>query len=132
MMDDDAFSRWLGIEVKEIEPGHAELEMAVRPEMLNGFRVAHGGIVYSLADSALAFASNSHGRVALALENNISYTRKVEEGDLLTATAEELSLGSRIGVYRITVTRQDGKTVAVFRGTVFRTGEQHFPDEKEG
>lgn len=132
MMDDDAFSRWLGIEVKEIGPGHAKLEMTVRPEMLNGFGVAHGGIAYSLADSALAFASNSHGRVALALENNISYTRKVEDGDTLTATAEELSLGNRIAVYRILVTRRDDKTVGIFRGTVFRTKEQHFPDgEKE-
>lgn len=130
MMGDDAFSRWLGIEVKEISPGHAKLEMSVRPEMLNGFGVAHGGIAYSLADSALAFASNSHGRVALALENNISYTRKVEDGDTLTATAEELSLGNRIAVYRILVTRQDEKTVAIFRGTVFRTKERHFPEEE--
>ncbi|MDX1618425.1 MAG: hotdog fold thioesterase [Balneolaceae bacterium] len=130
MMADDAFSRWLGIEVREIRPGYTELELTVRPEMLNGFRVAHGGIAYALADSALAFASNSHGRVALALENNISYTRKVEEGNVLTATAEELSLGSRIGVYRIAVSRQDGKGVALFRGTVFRTKEYHFPDEE--
>jgi len=128
MMGDDAFSRWMGIDVEEIRPGFARLEMTVSPEMLNGFGVAHGGLAFSLADSALAFASNSHGRVALALENNISYTRKVEEGDRLTATAEELSLGNRIGVYRIAVTRQDGKTVAIFRGTVFRTSELHFPE----
>lgn len=130
MMDNDAFSRWLGIEVKEVKPGYAELELTVRPEMLNGFGVAHGGIAFSLADSALAFASNSHGRVALALENNISFIRKVEDGDVLTATAEELSLGNRIGVYRIAVTRQDGKKVGVFRGTVFRTKERHFPDQE--
>lgn len=130
MTADDAFSRWLGIVVKELKPGYAKLEMTVRAEMLNGFGVAHGGIAFSLADSALAFASNGYGKVSLALENNISFTRKVVEGDILTATVEELSLASRIGVYRITVTRQDNKTVAVFRGTVYRTPEQHFPDVK--
>lgn len=129
MMADDPFSRWLGIEIGRLAPGAAELTMTVRGEMLNGFGVSHGGIAFSLADSALAFASNSHGRVALALENNISFTRKVSEGDVLTATAEELSLGRRIGVYRIAVTRQDGTGVALFRGTVFRTPQLHFPDE---
>lgn len=130
MMAADAFSQWLGIKVEELKPGYAKLEMTVRAEMINGFGVAHGGIAFSLADSALAFASNGYGKVSLALENNISFTRKVVEGDILTATVEELSLASRIGVYRITVTRQDNKTVAVFRGTVYRTPEQHFPDVK--
>lgn len=130
MMAADAFSQWLGIKVEELKPGYTKLEMTVRAEMLNGFGVAHGGIAFSLADSALAFASNGYGKVSLALENNISFTRKVVEGDILTATVEELSLASRIGVYRITVTRQDNKTVAVFRGTVYRTPEQHFPDVK--
>lgn len=130
MMADDPFSRWLDIEVEKVKPGFVKLSMTVGPEMLNGFGVAHGGIAFSLADSALAFASNSHGKVSLALENNISFMRKLSEDDVLTATTEELSLGSRIGVYRVTVTRQDEKTVAIFRGTVFRTGEKHFPDRE--
>ncbi|HEX6981259.1 MAG TPA: hydroxyphenylacetyl-CoA thioesterase PaaI [Balneolaceae bacterium] len=126
MMADDAFSQWLGIEVIDIKPGFAELQMRVRPEMVNGFSVTHGGIAYSLADSALAFASNGYGRVALALENNISYMKKVNTGDELTATAQELSLGNRIAVYNIEVQNQKNEKVAVFRGTVFRTEEQHF------
>lgn len=126
MMADDAFSQWLGIEVIDIKPGYAKLEMKVRPEMVNGFNVSHGGIAFSLADSALAFASNSYGRVAVAMENNISFTKKVTPGDLLTATTEELSLGRRIAVYNITILNQNDEKVALFRGTVFRTKEQHF------
>lgn len=128
MMADDAFSQWLGIEIVDIKPGYAELQMPVRKEMVNGFNVTHGGIAFSLADSALAFASNSYGRVALALENNISYVKKVMPGDLLTAKTDELSIGNRIAVYNIAITNQDDEEVAIFRGTVFRTKEQHFPD----
>lgn len=126
MMAEDAFSQWLGIEVMDIKPGYAELQMPIREEMVNGFNVTHGGIAFSLADSALAFASNSYGRVALALENNISYVKKVMPGDTLTATTEELSLGRRIAVYNIKVENQEGEQVALFRGTVFRTTEKHF------
>lgn len=126
MMADDAFSQWLGIEVVDIKPGYAKLKMQVRPEMVNGFNVSHGGIAFSLADSALAFASNSYGRIAVAMENNISFTKKIMPGDTLTAETEELSLGRRIAVYNISITNQDEKKVALFRGTVFRTKEQHF------
>lgn len=126
MMADDAFSQWLGIEVVDIKPGYAKLEMQVRQEMVNGFNVTHGGIAFSLADSALAFASNSYGRVALALENNISFMKKVMPGDKLTAKTKELSLGRRIAVYNISVTNKDDEKVALFRGTVFRTKEEHF------
>lgn len=129
MYDNDAFSQWLGIDVVEIKPGYAKLRMKVRDEMTNGFKVAHGGIAFSLADSALAFASNTYGRVSLALENNISFLKRVAEGDMLEAVAEELQSGNRIGVYNITVTNQTGTTVAVFRGTVYRTTEDHFPEE---
>lgn len=125
-MANDAFSQWLGIEIVTIKPGFAELQMEVRSEMVNGFNVSHGGIAFSLADSALAFASNSYGRVALAVENNISYTNKVSAGDLLTATTEELGLGNRFGVYNVKLMNQNDKQVAIFRGTVFRTKEQHF------
>lgn len=128
MMADDAFSQWLGIEVLEVKPGYCKLKMAVREDMTNGFKVSHGGIAFSLADSALAFASNTHGRIALALENNISFMRKVNVGDVLEAAVEELSLGNRIAVYKITVKNQMDKPVADFRGTVFRTRDHHFPD----
>ncbi|MGM0547553.1 MAG: hydroxyphenylacetyl-CoA thioesterase PaaI [Bacteroidota bacterium] len=125
MMADDAFSQWLGIEVLNIKPGYAKLEMKVRDEMANGFGVSHGGVAFSLADSALAFASNSYGRVAVAMENNISFMKKVMPGNTLTAETEELSIGRRIGVYNISVTNQKDKQIALFRGTVFRTQEYH-------
>ena len=92
MYDNDAFSQWLGIEVVEVKDGYCELKMTVRKEMLNGFQIAHGGIAYSLADSALAFASNSHGRKSLSVETSISHTVSVKEGNVLTVTTEELSL----------------------------------------
>ena len=126
MMADDAFSRWLDIDIITVEPGYVKLKMNVRPEMNNGFGVTHGGITYSLADSALAFASNSYGRVALALENNVSYMKKVRSDDTLTAVTEEISIGQTIGVYNIAITNQNDQKVALFRGTVYRTDEKHF------
>lgn len=126
MMTDDAFSQWLGIEVVEIKPGYTKLEMTVRKEMVNGFNVSHGGIAFSLADSALAFASNSYGRIAVAMENNISFMKKVVAGDTITAETDELSIGRRIGVYNISIMNQNDKQVALFRGTVFRTQDYHF------
>jgi len=130
MMADDAFSQWLGIDILDVKPGFVRISMTVRPEMDNGFSITHGGIAYSLADSAFAFASNSHGRVAVALETNISYLKKVGSGDTLTATAEELSLGNTIGVYNVTISNQDDEKVARFRGTVFRTKEQHLTSKE--
>ncbi len=121
MYDHDAFSQWLGIERLEVAPGRCVLRMTIRQEMTNGFAIAHGGITYSLADSALAFASNGHGRRAVSVETSISHTVALRTGDVITATAEEVSLSDKIGVYYITITRQDGKTVALFKGTVYRT-----------
>ena len=119
----DPFSIWMGIERLDEGPGHCTLRMTVRNEMLNGLAIAHGGITYSLADSALAFASNGHGTQALSVETSISHTRPVKEGDTLTATAIELHLSSRFGIYEVTVIDQQDRTVALFKGTVFRTGK---------
>ena len=129
MYDNDPFSIWLGIERLRVEPGRCVLRMTVRPEMLNGFAIAHGGITYSLADSCLAFASNGHGIQAVSVETSISHTKPVREGDVLTAAAEEKSLTRGIGVYYVTVTNQRGDQVALFKGTVYRTGKPWFPDE---
>ena len=128
MYKNDYFSQWLGIERITIEPGHCVLRMNVRKEMLNGFAIAHGGITYSLSDSALAFASNSHGRKAVSIETSISHTEPIHEGDTLTATAEEIKLSNKIGIYHITVTNQENKTVALFKGTVYRTSGEWFPE----
>lgn len=123
MFNNDPFSQWMGMERVHEGPGQCILRLTVRPEMLNGFAIAHGGITYSLADSALAFASNAHGIQAVSIETSISHTRPVKKGDVLTATASEKNLTSKIGIYEVTVTNQHGQTVALFKGTVFRTGK---------
>jgi acyl-CoA thioesterase len=128
MYDNDPFSIWLGIERLEIGIGQCVLRMQVTKDMLNGFAIAHGGITYSLADSCLAFASNSHGIQAVSVETSISHTRPVKEDDQLTATATELERSKRFGRYDVRVADQNNKTVALFRGTVFRTGKPWFPD----
>lgn len=125
MLARDEFSRWMGMELVEIAPGRCTLRMTVRPEMVNGFGVSHGGVVYSLADSALAFACNTHGRVTVAIENNIGYPVAVHPGNVLTAEATETGATNRLGFYSVTVRNEAGVTVAVFRGTVYRTSQQH-------
>ena len=130
MFDQDAFSQWLGIKIVEVSEGNCQLQMPVRSEMLNGFQIAHGGIAYSLADSALAFASNSHGRKSLSVETSISHTVSVKEGNVLTAATEELSLSDKIGVYLITITNQDNQKVAYFKGTVYSTSKEWFPEDE--
>ena len=130
MFDQDAFSQWLGIEIIEVKDGYCKLKMTVRKEMLNGFQIAHGGIAYSLADSALAFASNSHGRKSLSVETSISHTVSVKESDVLTLTTKELSLSDKIGVYLITIINQNNEDVAYFKGTVYRTSKEWFPNNE--
>lgn len=124
MMETDAFSQWLGIEILESEKGNCKLQMTVRPEMCNGFGIIHGGITFSLADSALAFASNAHGRLSVALECSISYPNAVKVGDVLTANAAEVSLTNKIGIYNIPVTNQNNEIVGVFKGSVYRTSKE--------
>lgn len=124
MYNGDAFSQWLGIERVEERPGYCKLRMTMREEMTNGFKIAHGGITYSLADSALAFASNSHGIQSVSIETSISHTKPVQVGDVITAEATELNLTRRTGIYDIRVTNQNDEVVALFKGTVYRTGKQ--------
>ena len=130
MLSKDWFSQWLGIECVVADESRSELRMTVRKEMLNGFGIAHGGITYSLADSALAFASNSHGIKSVSVETSISHTEQVHENDILTAIAVEESRSNKIGIYLITVTNQHGKKVALFKGVVYRTSKEWFPGEK--
>lgn len=124
MYNNDPFSQWLGIERIEDGPGISVLRMVVRAEMLNGFSIAHGGLTYSLSDSALAFASNSHGRKCVSVETSISHLASVKEGDILTARAVEKNLSNKIGLYEVDVTNQNGKLVASFKGTVYRTSQE--------
>ena len=121
MFTNDSFSQWLGIERLSVAPGICDLRMTVRNEMLNGFAIAHGGISYSLADTALAFASNAHGLKCYSVETSISHVKMVIEGDVLTTVVEEKSLSKRIGVYHITLFNQNNEAVAFFKGTVHRS-----------
>jgi len=121
MFDNDPFSQWLGIERILDAPGKSVLRMRVREEMLNGFKIAHGGISYSLADSALAFASNAHGIQCVSVETSISHIKKVMVGDVLTTEVEEKNISSKIGIYHVTVFNQNQEAVAYFKGTVYRT-----------
>ena len=119
MFEEDAFSKWMGIEIVDVSDGYCQLKMTVRKEMLNGFKIAHGGIAYSLADSALAFASNSNGKKSLSVETSISHTISVKDGDKLTATTEELSKTEKTGLYLITIANQNNKNIAYFKGMVY-------------
>lgn len=129
MLAKDWFSQWLGVEVKHLGPGQTTLAMKVRKEMLNGFGRCHGGIAFSLADSALAFASNSHGRVAYSIENSMSYPAAIHEGDSLEATAEEVAVSNRVGTYHVIVKRNGSDIVGVFRGVVYRSEKTFFEDK---
>lgn len=123
MMAKDDFSQWLGIERLEEDAGYSVIRMTIRPEMTNGFDIAHGGVSFSFADSAFAFASNSRGIHAVSIETSISHTRPLKPGDVITATAVEENLSKKLGIYKVTVRNQEDKIVALFKGTVFRTGE---------
>ena len=125
MMASDAFSRWLGIEVVDIAPRRSTCRMRVRDEMVNGFGVTHGGIAFSLADSAFAFACNTHGRVTVSIENSITYPAPIAVGDVLTATAKEDAASGRLSYYSAEVRNQRNEVVGLFRGTAYRTEREH-------
>lgn len=120
MYEKDAFSQWLGIKRLEEGPGYSKIKMIVRPEMVNGFNVAHGGITFSLADSAFAFASNSRGRHAVSIDCAINHVKAVRSGDVLTAHAVEESLSPKLATYTVRVTNQNNEVVALFKGMVYR------------
>lgn len=123
MMAHDRFSQWLGLQIDESGPGHCRLHFQIREEMLNGFQVVHGGILFSAADSAFAFACNSHGLLTLALEVSISFARPAYSGDLLFVEAREAHLGNRTGVYEVRTTNAAGELLTLFKGTAYRTSK---------
>lgn len=126
MYNNDAFSQWLGIERVDERAGSCRLKMKIRREMLNGFGIAHGAITYALADSALAFASNSHGRKSVSIETSISHTIPCKEGEVIYAQAEEMHRSDKLGIYHIEISNEAGEKVAFFKGTVYRTGKDWF------
>ncbi|WP_341905592.1 hotdog fold thioesterase [Fluviicola taffensis] len=120
MMSKDAFSQWLGIQILEVGPGYCRLSMTVRPEMVNGHQTAHGGISYSISDSALAFAANSRGQKAVSIETSIAHISPVSVNDELLVICKEINCGKTIGRYESIVYNQNQKIIARFNGTVFR------------
>lgn len=124
MMQNDLFSQWLGIEVLEVREGYSRIRATLRNEMLNGFGVVHGGIAFSVADSALAFACNNRNNLSVALDTSITFNKTLKPGDSITAEAKELHNGRSTGLYIITITNQHNEQVALFKGTCFRTGKQ--------
>ena len=124
MMKHDLFSQWLGLEVLEVKEGYSKIKMTVRPEMINGFGIVHGGIAFSLADSAFAFACNNRNNLSVALDTSINFTKPVHVGDVLTASAKELHNGKSTGLYHITIINQNDHMVALFKGTCFRTSKR--------
>jgi acyl-CoA thioesterase len=123
MMQDDLFSQWLGIDVLEVREGYSKIKMVLRAEMINGFGIIHGGIPFSLADSAFAFACNNRNNLSVALDTSITFTKATKPGDVLTAEAKELHNGRSTGLYLITISNQHNEPVALFKGTCFRTGK---------
>jgi acyl-CoA thioesterase len=123
MMQHDLFSQWLGIEVLDVKEGYSKIKMIVREEMINGFGIVHGGIAFSLSDSAFAFACNNRNNLSVALDTSINFTKPVHVGDVLTAEAKELHNGKSTGLYHITITNQRDHVVALFKGTCFRTNK---------
>ncbi|MDH4474453.1 MAG: hotdog fold thioesterase [Fluviicola sp.] len=121
MMQLDAYSQWMGINVLHIEAGACTLSCLVSKEMLNGFGIAHGGISYALADSALAFASNSHGQQCVSIETSIAHIKPTQLNDTITANCTEIQKGKTIGRYVVNVTNQHNELIARFNGTVFRS-----------
>jgi acyl-CoA thioesterase len=120
MLDRDPASQKLGMHIAKVSPGHAEVSMTVRPDMLNGHAICHGGFIFTLADSAFAYACNSYNLSTVASGCAIDFVAPAREGDVLTARAAERSAAGRTGVYDIDVVNQRGETVALFRGKSYR------------
>ena len=120
MLAQDAYSQWLGIEILECEIGRCKVALKVRPEMLNSMQKAHGGITYSLADTAFGFAANTHGKFAVSIETSINHIEAVNEGDYLVAESVIEKVNNKLGFNIIEVKRGD-EMVALFKGVVYRT-----------
>lgn len=130
MLSQDAYSQWLGIEILECEIGRCKVAMTVRKEMLNSMFKAHGGITYSLADTAFGFAANTHGKFSVSIETSINHIEAVSEGDYLTAESVIEKVNNKLGFNIIEVRRkskvenQKDELVALFKGVVYRTNKE--------
>jgi acyl-CoA thioesterase len=122
MLSQDAFSSWLGIEILEVEKGKCKVAMTIRKEMLNSMNKAHGGISYSLADTAFGFAANTHGKFAVSIETSINHIEALNEGDYLTAESVIEKIGNKLG-FNIVEVKRGEELVALFKGVVYRTSK---------
>jgi acyl-CoA thioesterase len=129
MYHNDPFSLWMGVERMAESEGYCLLRMRVRKDMLNGFGIMHGGVAFSLADSALAFASNSHGVKSVSIEASISLVESVVENEVLIAEAVEQSRSNKIAIYHVTLKKEEGPLVGIFKGIVYRTGKDWILDQ---
>ncbi len=124
MLKRDRFTQWLGLEIDDHGKGYCKLHYQVREEMLNGLGSLHGGVLFSAADSAFAFACNSHGHLTVALDVSITFARTVHAGAVLTVEAREIHRGNRIGIYEVRTTDEEDRLVALFKGTAYRTSKE--------
>lgn len=122
MLSLDPFSQWLGIEILEVEKGRCKVAMTVRKEMLNSMNKAHGGITYSLADTAFGFTANTHGKYAVSIETSINHIEALNEGDYLTAESVIEKVGNKLG-FNIVEVKRGKELVALFKGVVYRTSK---------
>ena len=121
MLKKDRFTEWMGLQVTEIRTGYCKLIYRVNENMLNGFDSVHGGVLFAAADSAFAFACNSHGHLTVALDVSVSFTKPAKTGDMLQVEAIEVFLGNKIGIYDVRTTNGKGELVAILKGTAYRT-----------
>jgi acyl-CoA thioesterase len=124
MLQNDLFSQWLGIEIINIAEGYSRVKMTVRSEMINGFGIVHGGVAFSLADSAFAFACNNRNQLSVALDTSINFLKPINVGDTLIAESKEIHNGKSTGLYHIEIKNQNEIVVAIFKGTCFRNGKE--------
>ncbi|MFY7878952.1 MAG: hydroxyphenylacetyl-CoA thioesterase PaaI [Lacibacter sp.] len=123
VLSQDAFSQWLGIEILDIKEGYSKIKMQIRQEMVNGLGIIHGGVTFSMADSAFAFACNNRNNLSVALDTSINFIKPVHIGDVLIAEARELHNGKSTGLYQIEIYNQKEHLVAQFKGLCYRTGK---------
>ncbi len=132
MWAQDNASQGLGMAIRDIAPGHAVLTMEVQPRMVNGHGLCHGGFIFTLADSAFAFACNTYNAINVAQHCAITFLRPARLGDMLTAEASERVREGRSGIYDVCVRALDGSVIAEFRGHSRTIGQKFFPERAEG
>ena len=130
MLEQDTYGRWLNPTIEKVEAGYCLMKLIVRSEFLNGVGTLHGGVIFGIADVAFAYASNSHNRMAVALDVSISFPNAGNLGDELTIEAKEIYLGGKTAIYQVKVTNQRNELTGLFTGTVYRMHKKYFENEE--